>query len=422
MKLDKKYFPINTGVACPLKWTWHTLRFYEGSSSSCHRVQPVPIDINNFSQFHNTEHWLKQRRQMLSGEFPQMGCQQYCGSIEAAGGTSDRLNHLKIPDISPIELESDPSAIVVTPKILEVFLNNTCNLACIYCDESNSSRIQTENKKFGHIPITITGYDFATEKSQNFDQLIDNFFLYLEENYLKLKRLHILGGEPFFLKEFDRVIEFIGQRKHPGLELNVVTNLTMDFNKLKSFIFSMKRLVSRRQISRLDITVSLDCLGKEQEYVRYGIDLKKVLKNFEFLVSEKWITLNVNSTITSLTIKTMPDLIDYLNKLRVNRKITHSFAHVDFKLWLHCKAFGAHYFDEDFRKILKLMPENLTQYQNEKEYMLGLWKSLSQFELDLKSLTQLSAYLDEIDRRRNTNWREVFPWLDKELTDINHVV
>jgi sulfatase maturation enzyme AslB (radical SAM superfamily) len=49
----------------------------------------------------------------------------------------------------PPELENDPTALSVTPTILEVFLSNVCNLACTYCVDLNSSQIEQENNKFG---------------------------------------------------------------------------------------------------------------------------------------------------------------------------------------------------------------------------------------------------------------------------------
>ena len=40
-------------------------------------------------------------------------------------------------------------------------------------------------------------------------------------------------------------------------------------------------------------------------------------------------------------------------------------------------------------------------------------------EKNQEKIQQLAMYLDELDRRRNLNWRVTFPWLEKEL---DHVV
>jgi hypothetical protein len=45
--------------------------------------------------------------------------------------------------------------------------------------------------------------------------------------------------------------------------------------------------------------------------------------------------------------------------------------------------------------------------------MQGLQKQLQQVtQHNYKEISQLRTYLDELDRRRSTNWRELFSYLD----------
>ena len=37
----------------------------------------------------------------------------------------------------------------VTPRLLEVYFSNLCNMSCTYCSAKFSSVIQHENEKFG---------------------------------------------------------------------------------------------------------------------------------------------------------------------------------------------------------------------------------------------------------------------------------
>jgi MoaA/NifB/PqqE/SkfB family radical SAM enzyme len=254
--------------------------------------------------------------------------------------------------------------------------------------------------------------------------LTEKFFTYLEKNYHQLRKLNVLGGEPFFQQSFPRLITFIENNNNPDLELTIVTNLKVSRKKLEEFVLKMKHIVSKRKIARLDITVSLDCFGDEQEYVRYGLDLIKFKENFEFLVKHRWITLNVNSTITSLTIKTMPEMIRYIKSFLTERKIFHSFGLVDGRPWLHPNIFDGKFFKNDFKNILEEMPDITEWDKNQKHYMEGIVKYISISTTDLEKLHDLTAYLDEIDRRRNLNWRQIFPWLDQhnELNKDNHVV
>jgi len=413
-----KFFPIQQGVACQLKWTWNTLRLREGTTHSCHRVRGQEIDLLNFDDFHNHPMWLQHRKMMLGGRFPQQGC-EYCENIEKAGGTSDRMLHLKIPDLSPPELDSDAEAVRVTPRILEVFLDNTCNMACIYCDESNSSKIEQENRKFGRIDVEIIPrLTRERPKHDEFDRITESFFSYLDKNYQSLRRLHVLGGEPFYQTQFDRLVDFVINNNNPELEFNIVTNLMLSSAKLENFIQQMKQAVIERRIKRLDITASLDCWGDEQEYVRYGLDLVKWRENFERLAQEKWITLNINSTITSLTIKTVPEMIEYLNSIKSQRKVLWTFGLVSYKQHLHPSIFGPKFFDKDFEKILSLMQDEQVWDITTKDYMQGIWQSLQQSTVDDGRLRALQFYLDDIDQRRGLDWRPIFPWLDQHFSEV----
>ena len=169
--------------------------------------------------------------------------------------------------------------------------------------------------------------------------------------------------------------------------------------------------------------MSLDCFGDEQEYVRHGLDLIKFKENFEFLVQHRWITLNINSTITSLTIKTMPEMIRYIKSFLKERKIFHSFGLVDGRPWLHPNIFDGKFFKNDFEQILNEMPDVTEWDRNQKLYMEGIVKYISISTADLENLHVLTDYLDEMDRRRNLNWRQVFPWLAEHsvATTNNHV-
>ena len=94
--MSDKYFPIKTQTACQLKWTWSTIQLYNGLTNSCHRVGQTVLNPDTFDHFHNTEKKINDRKLMLEGEWPTGGC-EYCANIEQAGGQSDRLFQLQIP-------------------------------------------------------------------------------------------------------------------------------------------------------------------------------------------------------------------------------------------------------------------------------------------------------------------------------------
>jgi pyruvate-formate lyase-activating enzyme len=421
---NQKVFPIKQGVACQLKWTWNTLRIQEATSACCHRVDPINLTPDNFANFHNHPTWIKHREMQLEGFFPQNGC-QYCEKIEQTGGVSDRILHLEERGIYPPELDSTPLATHVTPRVLEIFINNRCNLSCIYCDESNSTRILKENKKFGY---GVKGIDSSiriipkVQLTNQYDELLGKFFEYLETNYQYLRKINVLGGEPFYQKEFFKLVDFLISRKNPDLNFTVITNLMVSRSVLEEFVEKMKKALVDRKLKRLDITASIDCFGSEQEYVRNGIELNQWRENFEFLARHKWIYMTINNTITSLTIRTLPDLLLYINDLRKQRRINHSFGLVDNRHHLHPRIFGPGYFHDDLNKVISLMDTSGEWSKKSVEYMKGVQNYLDQSQEDITLQNYLRLYLDEIDRRRGTNWKNIFPWLVDHFTKDIDVV
>mgnify|MGYP003331986068 FL=1 len=120
-KQPPKLFPITKGLPCQLKWTHSTVYLTDGVSASCHRVKGDKMEIRNGElNFHNIPAKLEARRKMLRGEWPGRGC-EHCKHIEEAGGKSDRQVHLKLEGTTaPPELDTDLTAVKVTPRQLEV--------------------------------------------------------------------------------------------------------------------------------------------------------------------------------------------------------------------------------------------------------------------------------------------------------------
>lgn len=413
-----QYFPIKTETACQLKWTWSTIHLYIGKTNSCHRVDTTEIDPEDFDNFHNTPKKLSDRQIMLQGQWPTGGC-EYCKNIEQAGGTSDRMFQLQIPGLVPKELEVDPLATRVTPRIVEVYLDNVCNMSCIYCWDGFSSKIQAENTKFGRFEKGNIVIDNIATKNKNFEKLSEKFWQWMQNNYSDLRRLHVLGGEPLYQRQFETCLEFLETHKNPELEFNIVTNLKVSPVKLQNFIERMKTLVADRRIGRVDITCSIDCWGNEQEYIRHGIDMQQWQQNFDYLVEQSWITLNINQTITVLGIKSIPELIKFINQRRSeSRPIGHYFMSCVNRPQLYPGIFGPGFFDQDFEKILVEMPDDTWQHQHAKEMMKGLQLEFNSSQKNNQQLENLKIFLDEIDRRRNLNWKQVFPWLEKELENV----
>lgn len=408
-------FPINTKTACQSKWTWSTIYLNQLSTASCHRVVPTKFDLEDFDNFHNIPEKLRQRQIMLNGEWPKKGCEA-CEYIERAGGWSDRQHNLEIRGITPPELETDPTAIVVTPRLVEIFAQNTCNLSCIYCNAALSSKINHESLQFG--PFESNGVVIPVQEiPESTTEYFNRFLQWLENNIQVLVRLHLLGGETFIQHELmNSILDIIERNPNPRLSLCVFSNLNVPDKYWELYIGRIRDLQAAGNLDKFDLTASIDCWGPEQEFVRYGLNLVKFEERFAWAAEqdEAWLRLNVNQTITSMTIKTMPALIEKVNQYNKHRHIGHYFQFLTGHDYLHPRHFGYSMWEADFEKILSVMPVDTIHQREAIPRMQGMQKQLQQStQNNYKMIGQLHTYLDEMDRRRGTNWRELFSYLDQ---------
>lgn len=469
--MNKKSWPIASDTSCYLKWSWSTIYLNRGTTASCHRTVHNHFTAENFDEFHNLPKKLDDRRRMLAGGWPEesettkwgiSGC-TYCKHMEDLGGASDRQVQLQNlgtvfqnhTNVIPPELLEDPNAVSVTPTIVEVYFNNVCNMACLYCGPHFSTMWEEENRRFNAQEDGILANPMWQRDRVRYDAMRDKLFAWLREHGHKIWNFGMLGGEPFFQKEFDMVLDHWENYPNPDLTLTIVTNLKIEHGRFTSYIDRLKHMVETGKIKSLNISASLDCWGPQAEYLRWGLNLDEWSKNFAYMVPQEWITLNVNITITPLSIKTLPDFLEKINawdqdrlinivaknlklpyeklsqhrdrilqmidqnkipQADIDKHICISFMHVLDPTQMNPLWFGQGVFTQDMQRVVDLMPV-LTEYQrNYKTYMEGIANSIEKTPRDPKKILMLETYLNEMDRRRGTNWPELFPWLVEQFT------
>lgn len=419
MKYRDKIFPITQGVACVNKWTWSTIWLTNGTTASCHRVLPHEVSLEDFDNFHNTPEKIEQREMMLRGEWPQKGC-QICQQIEQAGGKSDRLYYSReVHGWTPKEVfEEDGIPVRVTPRLVELFINNTCNLKCIYCDPILSSSIEKENAQWGtfrnpkqHDHVLL--YDRENSVIETRTEYVDAFFRWLEKNHLEVPRLHILGGEPFLQPEINRIIDFYDQHPSPECTINIISNLMVKEKNMQNYIDRFAQLVEQGKIEKLHVTGSIDAWGPGAEYVRNGMQLATFENNLRYLLQNpKANEVGIYQVVTAMGVKESVALYEKILEWRqINPALKYHFQlNTDpSKEFMHPGYWGTDLWQEDFKNLLALMAKNSDDRHAE---MLGIWKDVQTLGPNEEKREVFRVYLDELDRRRGTNWRSLFPYLD----------
>jgi organic radical activating enzyme len=410
MKIYKK-FPIVTETACQLKWSHSTVFLTELTTASCHRVAHDKFDLETFD-FHNTKEKLSDRGLMLEGKWPGRGC-EHCKNIEDAGGTSDRMLHLDFHGYrAPPELDHTPLATQVTPRILEIYFSNVCNLKCVYCSPQFSSQINNENKKFGHffkdgvhIPPFLhipEEYPVATEK----------MFAWLDQHIHTLDQLLVLGGEPFIQKETQRLLEFLKNRSLPNLDLVIFSNMMIEHSQFIKQIDQLKKINNLNQIT---IIGSIDCWGPGAEYLRTGLDLELFDRNYTHLVEHTDFVLNINSSLSCLSIPEMPALVKKINRWSKTKSVNWTIMKTAGKSFLHPTIFGPALLDLGFNEAVDIFVTDSPEKISYLEYIKGIGSEIANTGPSIELQEKLKIYLNELDRRRGTDYANTFPEITKLL-------
>ena len=408
--MTNKVFPIRNESACVYKWGWNTFRLFNATSSSCHRVKPVFVSLDNFDDFNNTPEIINDRQLMLDGKWPvDRGC-EYCQEIELQGGVSDRTYHNEIPGLTPVDFTTSSTRAI--PRIVEVYLNNTCDLACVYCIPEFSSRINDELNQFGPNVIGLT----PVTKISNRDQYLEKYIAWLDTNYKHVSRLAIQGGEPLLQKEFWTFLDFLQTREHKELELSINTNLNANTVTIQRFVEIAKKLLLERRIKRVDINCSLDCWGPQAEFVRSGLNLSQWQQNFEYLIQHKWLYINVQHTVTSLSMQTAHELQFRIAEYKKsNPRIVQAYQIVDGpnQEIYRPEIFGGDFFKRQLDELLSSYPITTEWDNTARKRLEGIVKLVGAGKMDVGRLTKLKATLEQINVRRKSNWQTLFPQINE---------
>lgn len=406
----KKVFPIKTETACQYKWTWSTIYLSQGQTNSCHRVNGGRLNETNFKNFHNLPEKIRDRELMLDGKWPENEC-NYCKRIEDAGGVSERSGYINTLDMVPPELEVDPTATTVTPRILEIYFSNVCNQSCVYCSPMFSSVIEQELKKFG--PLSNRYFlDGNWSPHPLYNQWKKEFWEWMHENSTHLYDFQVLGGEPMFQPEFNECLDFFETHSNPRLNWKMFSNLKHDTKQFKKKIEKIAELVRTSKIDRFELVCSIDCWGPEQEYARNGMTLENWEENFEYVLGIPEIRIFIQSTISPITLPTAYQLVDKIIKWNERKPVHQGWNVVANPPFLDPSIFG-HYMTEYVDKLIESAEKLKRPHFPDISYLEGFGVQIKNAKVNLEMLKELRDYLDELDTRRNQNWRSIYPWMDE---------
>jgi radical SAM protein with 4Fe4S-binding SPASM domain len=281
--LSKKNF-------CVLPWTGLYIQ-PDGEVRNCAIVKEAIGNINDNSINDIVLGKINQdiKEEMLSDSFPKQ-C-SHCHTLEqmqpnSLSQVSNRVWYLKALRNTDLELFDDAKNYNL--KQLDLRWRNTCNFACVYCGPDLSSAWASEVNEPQHIDETA----------------LKNSIEYIYNNLSTVEHVYLAGGEPLLIKENLELLTRI-LKINPDIELRINSNLSIINNNIYNLL---------KQFKNVQWTISVDSVGAEFEYTRYGGNWQVFLDNLVQL-SKDFEKINFNLVWFILNASSILDCIDQLQQL-----------------------------------------------------------------------------------------------------------
>ena len=277
-------------TACSKSWTDVNVDFKRGTIGHC--CKSVYYDFpNEYTKefFDNSEHIQKRRQDTLNG-IQHSDCQT-CWKDINNGVTpfKDWMNEWDNFD----NAKADKTQV----NYIEVDLDNTCDLSCLYCSADASSKIAQEEG--------IKGIDKTRQKD------IEIFKEWLADKVNNSKNhidIAFLGGEPTASKLFYELIDYIVTLDTSNVTIQITTNCNSKTHLFKKLSNAMDKCKCGWQIN-----ISNESYKDDSALIRYGLDWDRFEQNLRAYASHKKVVyLSFDATMTSIAIPTFVRYIQWV--------------------------------------------------------------------------------------------------------------
>lgn len=446
-----------------------------------HKISLEEI-AENYKAIHNSKEKLAQRQAMLNGERPSPCNFCYQMEDNNPDAISDRyLKSSNLFENSFDKIVNSGTGADYTPEYIEVSFSNVCNLKCTYCGPHFSSKWQQEQEQNDPIMLMdaqtkekhwdyhslgwLKSIDELPIPHNQHNPYVEAFWKWWPELRTNLKTLRVTGGEPLMSKDTFKLLREIEENPMPDLQLGMNTNLNAPEKNWQALIDFIKRNEDQGLVNKITLYTSLDGWGKQAEYIRSGLDFNLLWERLLYMIEEH---PSVDNTImTAYSVLSMPSYKKMLEEvLAVKHKHNRYNGYLEsrfnqYKQWFWDqgnddffirgnKACSVHldispihfppflnlvtppkelcmpYLWDQYHFMmtnLTLGEDNRNFYDFEAEKMgrvadLCFYGEMSE-EDALVHRHNFKLYIDTLDRRRGTNFCEVFPELEDYYQECN---
>ncbi len=428
----------NNNSICSFRWSYPIYYMFDQSMGYCCRtpaqyISPENADKYEAEVFTKMDYFQKRRLEMLEG-IRHEDCIS-CWKLEDNGIQSPRLysnfefqmqksgileKNETLQNLADNELKKEKVSADASPDIVEIVLSNLCNAKCVYCNEFYSTSWLQEKKRTRSVSDTY----FDKQRNSRLDQL---FWKWFEDKAMKtVNRIGFIGGEPLLIPELYECLFQINEiaNRLPQLkykpEICITTNLSINDIYLNKFIDLAQQM---NKNFKFVIQVSLESVGKQTEYIRFGTNWKLIESNIEKLLSLNNLDLEI-AVLPTMNILAIPTIEQFLLEIsRLHKKFQKDIKILSntvtdpsmlnpsilSKNQSHYVIKAAEYMQSELQS--KMISDKQKEFFNEYLlYLNNLQKNLnSRDSVDIKQLELLHLFLQKNDLLRQTNFKNIFP-------------
>ena len=183
---------------------------------------------------------------------------------------------------------------------MHIDLGNHCNLACKMCNAESSSKIATQEVKWGiQSSARLIGQNWTA------DQAVWDSFKNQLLDIPNLSNIHFMGGETLLSNRVDDLVDFLTVHQRFDVGFSFVTNGTFYKPEL---IKKMSRFKS------VGIEISIETCTAHNDYIRQETNTHKVIHNIDQYcqLQSNSVSVAIRPAISALSIGTFWTLLEFV--------------------------------------------------------------------------------------------------------------
>lgn len=274
------------------------------------------------------------------------------------------------------DLESD------TLLTVSMALGNTCNLKCIICNPSASSKWAKEYQDIYNIQV------------QNIETVRKDLITSITTIAPNLIHIDMHGGEPLLssIEQHQALLDhYIKTDQAKNITIHYTTNAT---------IFPDRAWLERwANFAEIDLQLSIDGVGARYEYLRYPADWTEVNANIDQYLQLQQrmpnVRLSIAHTVSAFNIFYLEEFVTWCQQTGLPRP------------WMGKLHKPMHLRPSVWPNLAKLAIVNKLQSSIIND--VRVWANLMQITDDSKLFIQFQQFVREHDQYRNLNFKATFP-------------